>query len=301
MSQEASQDSGHEERSIVKVSPWPDMNLLCDARIGRVHEKAGVDVGMDVNGGVIEITAALSRERLRALLAEEGIVVLDPFQIPEVLFIPPVPPRPETANNSAALRLARKLYALLEENGLADGFELPDTDDRVDIEPLMAFLNADGADEVLFKKTDQSPLLLKRQRRFSDACKGWNELERTMAKMWGKLVEKGLIDDRDTTRVYVTPWYESGDERGERMDGEYIRQGTSVLMGPVTYGIGGVMEGSPTFAVQVRTRFAEDIFLAMVERAHVVASTMGLKGIKIALHSKAGAREERILRDIADS
>ena len=233
------------------------------------------------------------------MLAEEGIVVLDPFQIPEVLFVPPVPPRPETANNSAALRLAKKLYALLKEHGLADEFELPDTDNRVDIEPMMAFLNRDGADQVIIRKMDQSPLLLKRQNRFCEACKWWNDLEHTMVKMWGKLVEKGLIDDRDTTRVYVTPWYESGDERGERMDGGYIRHGTSVLMGPVTFGLAGVMEGSPTFAVQVRNRFAEDIYLAMVERAHVVASTMGLKGIKIALESKAGAREERILRDIA--
>ena len=60
----------------VKVAPWKGINILCDDRIARIHDRAGVPITMKADYEEILISAKLSRERLKELLEEEGIKVL---------------------------------------------------------------------------------------------------------------------------------------------------------------------------------------------------------------------------------
>lgn len=159
-------------------------------------------------------------------------------------------------------------------------------------------MNAEGADGVVFTKyTTQSPLLLVRQRRFNDVCQPTTAIDLALMRLWDALIERKLIDDRNTTRVYVTPWYKRGDERRGRLDAEYINSGVAKLMGPITCGIGPVGPVA-AFRVQLRSEFEREILMAMIERARVAANVLDLEGIKIAKRSRAGEQEEAMLARI---
>lgn len=62
--------------TTLKVLPWKGINVLCDDRIARIHDRAGVCVTMDADNKRILISAKLPRERLKELLEEEGIEVV---------------------------------------------------------------------------------------------------------------------------------------------------------------------------------------------------------------------------------